>query len=284
MGLIYAAIAAISWGIGDFLIQRSARKFGDWEALFFITLFGAIALYPFVHADIIHLTGYEWGILMLTSIIILFAALFDFDALRVGKISIVEPIYALEIPITITLAAFVIGERLTLIQWSFIAALIFGIYLVASKSPFTFSYKGAERGIFFALIATVGMGASNFLFGFASRETAPLMINWVTCVFMAITTLVYLLITSNAHKLWHHVRTHKLLVVGVGAADNLAWVAYASSTLYLPIGLATALTEIYIVLAAVLGMVFNHERLRAHQQLGFVVAIIAAVVLALSVV
>jgi drug/metabolite transporter (DMT)-like permease len=137
--------------------------------------------------------------------------------------------------------------------------------------------------VFFAILATIGMGASNFLFGFAARETAPLMINWATCVFMALATLIYLFTTSGLHKIVRHVRDHKMLVLGVGFADNLAWVAYASSTLYVPIGLATALSEVYIVLAAGLGVLFNRERLRAHQMSGFIIAIIGAVVLASTV-
>ena len=47
IGLAFAAM--LSWGIGDFWIQKSARKVGDLEALFFITLFGAFVLSPFAY-------------------------------------------------------------------------------------------------------------------------------------------------------------------------------------------------------------------------------------------
>ena len=52
IGILFAFAALIFWGFGDFLIQRSTRKFGDWETLFLIATFGAIVLTPFVRNDL----------------------------------------------------------------------------------------------------------------------------------------------------------------------------------------------------------------------------------------
>jgi drug/metabolite transporter (DMT)-like permease len=43
-GIVLAIVAMLSWGFGDFLIQKNTRKIGDWDTLFFITLFGAAIL------------------------------------------------------------------------------------------------------------------------------------------------------------------------------------------------------------------------------------------------
>jgi hypothetical protein len=48
MGTLFAFIALISWGIGDFLIQKGARRFGNWITLFYITALVSITLFPFV--------------------------------------------------------------------------------------------------------------------------------------------------------------------------------------------------------------------------------------------
>ncbi|MCX6716650.1 MAG: hypothetical protein NTV72_01875 [Candidatus Taylorbacteria bacterium] len=53
MGIALALITVFAWGIGDFLIQKSSRKFGDWIALFFIALISVVVLTPFVWKDII---------------------------------------------------------------------------------------------------------------------------------------------------------------------------------------------------------------------------------------
>lgn len=51
-GLIAAFIALISWGIGDFSIQRAVRGVGSTTALFAIAAFGTVALLPFAWQSI----------------------------------------------------------------------------------------------------------------------------------------------------------------------------------------------------------------------------------------
>jgi len=274
------AVAVVSWGVGDFLIQRSARKLGDWEALFFITAFAALVLLPFVLQDLTLLSAQNLLILTGTSVVILAAALLDFDALRVGKISVIEPIYALEVPVTIVLAALFLGEVLTLEQLVLIVVLLAGIFLVSNKHLGRMHMRTLERGVLIAFLATMGMGLSNFLFGFSARETSPLMINWFTSTFMALCTLAFLVYKGRAAAIVTDLYRNGRLILGVCIADNTAWVAYSTSTLYMPIGLATGLSESYIALAAILGLLYNGERLRMHQKLGLVVSVCAAIVLA----
>lgn len=282
MGISYALLAILGWGVGDFLIQRSARKVGDWEALFFITAFASIVLLPFVYGKLQLLTLPDWILLLLTSVVILIAGLLDFDALRVGKISIVEPIYALEVPITIALSTFLIHEMMTKAQLVLMLALLVGIVLVSNKQFGLFRMRSMEKGVALAILATLGMGISNFLFGFSSRATDPLMINWFTSAFMAVATIAYLLSTNDIARLARNLKRDKWLILGMSVSDNIAWVAYSASTLYLPIGLATGLTESYIALAAILGILFNKEKIMLHQKLGLVLAISAAVALAFT--
>src|SRR3989338_609816 len=282
MGILFAGLAIVGWGFGDFLIQRSARKLGDWEALFFITAFAAIVLFPFVYQALEGLSAFDWLVLTGTSVVILAAGLLDFDALRVGKISVVEPIYAMEVPITIALSTFIIGEVMTGTQLMLIVGLLVGIFLVSNKHFGRMRIRTLEKGVLVAVLATIGMGASNFLFGFASRATDPLMINWFTSAFMAVSTLAYLLYTRQGHLVLSNWRKNKGLILAVSVSDNTAWVAYSSATLFMPIGLATCLTESYIALAAILGLFFNKERLVVHQKFGLSLAVLTAIALAFT--
>lgn len=283
MGLTFAFIAILGWGLGDFLIARSARKLGDWEALFWIVVFASVVLFPFVSGALNALTTYDWFVLTLTSCVILAASLLDFEALRVGKISVVEPIFAMEVPVTVALATFVAKEHLAAAQLALIAFLLIGIVLVSNKRIGQLHMRTIEKGVWIALLTTIGMGTANFLFGFGSRATDPLMITWFTSVFMTIATFCYLLRTRQAWKLLASLRRNHWLIAAVGMADTAAWVGYSASALYIPIGIATGLTESYIALAALLGLVFNGERIRLHQKIGLVVAMIAAIALAFTV-
>ncbi|MFA7310056.1 MAG: DMT family transporter [Candidatus Paceibacterota bacterium] len=282
MGVLFAGLAILGWGFGDFLIQKSARKLGDWEALFFITFFATVVLLPFIYGDLRSLGISDWAVLVGTSVVILVAGLLDFDALRVGKISIIEPIYAMEVPITIALSSFLIGESMTGMQLILIVGLLVGIFLVSNKHFGRMRMRTLEKGVLFAILATIGMGLSNFLFGFASRATDPLMINWFTSAFMAAATIAYLLYKKQGHLVISNWRKNKLLILGVSFSDNLAWVSYSAATLFLPIGLATGLTESYIALAAILGITLNKERLVVHQKFGLFLAVTTAIALALT--
>src|SRR3989344_8031829 len=102
LGILFSVIALLCWGFGDFLIQRSTRKFGDWETLFIISLFGTIVLTPFIYKDLPNLFEFskEFWILFGISFILLIAAILDFEALKKGKLAIIEPVLALEVPVS----------------------------------------------------------------------------------------------------------------------------------------------------------------------------------------
>jgi drug/metabolite transporter (DMT)-like permease len=282
IGIVFATLAVFGWGFGDFLIQRSTRKLGDWETLFFVTLFAAIVLLPFVLTSFAMLSLFDWALLIGTSVVILVAALLDFEALRVGKIAIVSPVYAMEVPITIALSTLLIGEHLTIVQLELAALLLLGVFLISNKHLGRIRIKSMERGVLVAALAMLGMSLSNFLYGFSSRATGPLLINWFTSAFMAVTTLIYLVSTSQGSGIVRNLRHNKRLIFSIGFFDTIAWVAYSSSTLTLPIGLATGLTESYIAVSAILGIVLNKEKLARHQNLGLIVAIFAAIFLAVA--
>lgn len=278
MGILFAFIALFSWGIGDFLIQKSTRKFGDWLALFYICAFSVIVLSPFVYKDLGTLASNPKDIVFLifTSIIILFAALFDFEAFKRGKISVVEPVNALELPVAVFLATFILRERLSFWQGAFVTLLIIGIFLVAIKSFGHLKRIHTERGVWFTVAATVGMGLTSFLFGIGAREISPLMINWFTSLFIVIVTLGFLAYKSKFKEIGTDFKENKKLILGVSLLDNAAWVAYAYSMVYIPIAISTGISESYIIISALLGLFINKEKLKKQQWVGLAICIIAA--------
>ena len=61
LGIVFALGALVSWGFGDFLIQKTTRKLGDWETLLIVTLFGSIVLAPLIYRDVIAMVALESG-------------------------------------------------------------------------------------------------------------------------------------------------------------------------------------------------------------------------------
>ena len=281
MGILLALTALFSWGLGDFLIEKSTRKFGDWIALFYICAFGAIVLSPFVYREIGQAFNEHFVLLFVTGIFILIAALFNFEALRIGKISVIEPIFSFEIIVVVLLSLFVINEKISFPQMILIAISMMGIVLVSTKSFSHLREIKMEKGTWYAIFGAICMGTATFLYGLGSRETSPLMINWFNNVFITVACLFYLVFNSKLKEVAQDFRNNKRLIFNVSFFDNLAWIVYSFSTLYIPIAVATAISEGFIAFASFLGLVFNKEKLRYHQVLGFVISFVSIVLLSI---
>ena len=89
VGIALAFVAMLCWGFGDFLVQKTTRRLGDWETLFVLTGFGAVILLPFVYRKIPELfIGRNGIILVFSGLFILGASLMNFEAFKKGKISV----------------------------------------------------------------------------------------------------------------------------------------------------------------------------------------------------
>jgi len=285
IGILFALSALVCWGVGDFLIQRSSRKFGDWETLLIITAFGAIILTPFVYGDVAQLAMAEdntsFFVLLSVSAILLVAALLDFEALKKGKIAIVEPVMALEVPVAAILAFALISEGLGLFEIFLISALMIGIALISLKSHHLKRRIWLEKGAILAALGALFMGTSNFLVGFASRITNPLLTNWFINVFIAMICIYYIMTNKRIGKLVSDFKTNTRLLLTVSTFDNLAWITFAFAASMIPIAIAVAISESYIALAALLGLLINREILMKHQKAGLIAALASAVLLSM---
>lgn len=285
MGIFFALLALFSWGFGDWLIQKSARRFGDWVLLFYLDIFAAVVFLPFVYRQLkaLFLAPQDLFILLLASGLIILAGLLDFEALKRGKLSVIEPIYALEVPVTVILGTLILREFLSGREIFWVSLLVLGIFLVATKNWRHLGQTKLERGVWMALAATLTMGAVNLLFGIGSRQTSPLLVNWFTSTFSVAVVTIYLFSQSRLGEVVRRWKGNKKLISGVVALDNLAWLSYSYSTLFIPVAMAISISESYIALAAMLGLVLNKEKLKKHQWIGLVVILVSVTMLALVV-
>jgi len=257
---------------------------GDWETLFVITAFGALVLLPFVYNDITQLLSLGYGllVLMVASIALLIAALFDYEALKKGKASVIEPIMTLEIPITGAMAFAVMGEQIGITDALLIAALMAGIFLVSLKKHHLSKTAWMERGVAIAIAGAVFMGLSNFFVGFASRVTNPLIVNWFLNAFLLLAAVLYLAFAKRLRALVADIRRERRLVLATSALDNGAWISFAFAATMIPITFTVAISESYIIITALLGMWLNREVLLRHQKAGLVVGVASAIALAMT--
>ena len=173
LGVLFALGALLSWAFGDFFIQKTAKVVGVWKTLFFITITGFIILFPFVKDEIKTVFSIETNIILLgiAILITLFAALFEFAALKQGKFAIVEPIFGIELPIVIGLGIFLSGEQLTPAQIA-VALIIF----VGIPIPFTGAWTGSLAA---------------FVFNIPFKKSWPLILAGV-CIAATLVTMITL--------------------------------------------------------------------------------------------
>ena len=174
-GLLAAFGAMFSWGIGDFLIQKTVRKIGDLESLTYIGIIGSIVLLPFVLQDIdIVFTKSNLILLLILGIITFLVAIINFESLKQGKLSVIEVILELELPVTIALGFLFFKESLSLQQLIVIALIFIGLILVATRSSHWKNFfKRLEKGVFLGVLTAIGLGVVNFLTAVSSKQVSP---------------------------------------------------------------------------------------------------------------
>ena len=281
LGMIFAFSALASWGFGDFFIQKTARRIGSLKALFFIGAAGSAGLFPFVRNEIMFLNKENLLLLSVLGVIVIIAGFFDFEALKEGKISIVEPIVSLELPLTVGLSMVLANETLSFIQLLLVGVVFVGIVLAITEHHTHLHYHKRifEKGVILAAIGAIGMALVNFLVGKSSQEISALMTIWFTHSLLAVVCGIYLLLKGEFGKLISDFKKHPGLIVGQSFLDNLGWVSFAQATTYIPIAIATTVSESYIAMTVFLGLAINKEKLKKHQILGVILVIIGVGVL-----
>jgi uncharacterized membrane protein len=281
-GIAVVCIAMLSWGMGDFLIQKSARKLGDWETLFAIVAFGTVILIPFVWKTVplLFLDPKGLAILVGSALVLTIAAILTFEALKEGKIAVVEPIWPLEIPAASILAFAILGDRITSAQVILVVALIVGLILVSFRGRLLSWKHFAEKGIYIAFAGSVLMGFADFLLGWGSRVTDPVTANFVLNVVMTVVCGSILALRGRARHTIRGILENRGLLLMMAISDNIGWLAYAFAMTVIPIAIATGISESSVIIAVLLGIFMNHEKLERHQKAGLVIALASAVTLA----
>ncbi len=278
LGIIFAIGALVFWTIGDFSIEKATRKIGDWETLFYIGAFGFIFITPFVWNEIIEVFSTDASeviLLLLLSVITLFSALFLFEALKKGKLSIIEPVFGLELPITIAFSIVLGGEQLPLFVYILCAVVFLGLLLtVTTHHTHLHIHKTVlEKGVVLAGIGSIGMGLMNFLTGVGSNTSSPLFTIWFVHSFLAIICLAYIISKGRGTKLRLNLKTYFAPAFSMATFDNLGWISYAYSMTLIPISIATTISEAYIAPVVLLGIYFNREKIKWHQVVGIIITI-----------
>ncbi len=285
IGILISFGAAMMWGFGDFFIQRSTRKVGDWETLFILCSFGAIVLLPFVFHNLTILFDGSHNVeILITSasgIALFFAALLILQGMKVGKLSIIQPLYPIEIVTAGVISYFVLSEKLSLINIVLIVILIlcFILLSVQEKGKLKLHKFFLEKGVIMVASGSILMGVADFFMGWGARITDAFTVNFIVNVIITAITLAYLIYNKRLSKLFSDVKEFPGLFLAMSVFDNIGWILYAYAMSIASIAIVTTITESSIIVAIFLGTILNKEKLQRHQMIGIAGAVVCAIAL-----
>ncbi len=277
---ILAAIAAmILWGFGDFLIEHATRKVGNLITLSFIGFFGAVVFAPKAIPQLAFVSGIDIIILTVLGVLHFGAGMLLFEAYRRGKLSVIEVLFQLELPLTIIFAVSMLKETVQLSTIIFVILVLTGSLLISKIYELRKSHF--EKGWWLAIVAGIISAMANTTTAFAAKEISPILSVWFPW------TIIFLIPLILLWKEYDHVITKvksaKRLLLGAALFDTGAWISYSyalsGSNLSIIMGIAGG----YCAIAAFLGFWINGDRLNRWQTIGAVISVIASIALAIVV-
>src|SRR6476620_8659623 len=179
--VLLGLVAALSWGVNDFLARIPSRAVGPLPTVLVVTFAGLVVLTVWLLLSG-HSIRISWPQLWLPALTL--STLSLFAALALGPVSLVAPI-AGSYPVLAMFFAVAQGARPSLLQWLAVAGVLTGVVLV-SRSGETYEQSGYIPPGKLKTIVALSLCAS---FGSAVAQTsgqaAAVALGEITAVWLA---------------------------------------------------------------------------------------------------
>lgn len=281
MGILLGLTGAVSWGIADFAARFAAQRVGAYRTLFFMQIFGFVALTAYLK-----FTGgiarglapgwQPWALAAFAGLLNTVASLSLYHSFRIGVMSVVAPISSCYPALTVALALFS-GEHIQLPRLVGLAVTLLGVILAAmsfakpsSGDNFpaaTSSSTHSSRGVTWAILAAVGFG---FLFWFLGFHVVPLAGSAFSVWMIRLSTFSTLALVAAPVRQTLQLPRRNVwwLLATVGIMDTIAFVANNAGLHVGPVSIVSVLASLYGAVTVVLSWIFLRERLQRSQWFG----------------
>jgi len=292
--LVLAFCAMFLWSIGDFLIHKTSKKISNFQFLIYINFTGSIILLPFAIRYFYQLNFESMIPLVVLGIVDLFFGLTLLRAYEQGKLSVIEVIMTMELPLTVLFGVLFFHESLSWLQTFLVLVIVCGIFFI-SKEPKTFYQKIIcfilrrdkilEKGAIIALGAAFFSSFYNFFIAYNSRNVSPFLTIWLPWSISLSVLLLYFYFRNGFKKglsiLVDDIKKYKRIIFSGAIVDASAWVFYAAAVSKGELAIITAITESYPALAMFYGVRLNKEKISKFQYIGAALALGGSLIIAL---
>lgn len=285
--LILGSVAAVGWGVTDFLARYTSREVGAYRSLFYMQVFGLVVLGGVFLSGktgiVPHAPSAAWFWAAVVGVMSAAAVLAFYRSFETGKLAVVAPISA-GYPALTALLSIWSGEQVGPAEWLGIALVLAGVALAVGASESTQEGPGGEQqnsraAVGWALAAALGFGVMFWLLGFhVVPALGGLMSVWVVRVVCTATLVVMAWPTRQSlrlpqgNMLW--------MVAAMGVLDVCAYLATNFGMEFHHVSIVTVLASLYAAVTVVLAAVVLRERLKGKQWMGIALIFAGVVVLA----
>ena len=275
---MFALGAMLFWGFGDFFLSKAVRKAGNFLPLIFIGFFGAIIFAPKAFPLFHYLTTFDLLVLATLGFLHFAMDFFLLEGYRLGKLSVVEVLFQLELPLTIIIATTLLREFVSATMVVLFALVLTGSLLLAKF--YTIKKSHFERGWWWAIVAAGFSAGVNVTTAFAAKEISPLLAIWFPWVIVSLLSLVFLwkefdTIITKAKKSFGTLLATALFQVA-------AWLSFSYALSGKNLSIVAGITSGYCAITAFLGFWINDEKLNKWQIMGAIISICASIILAIA--
>lgn len=289
--IFFAFLAMIFWGVGDFLVQKTVRKIGNFETLIWINLMAGIGLLPFVAKNFeVIMTPKNLLALVAMGVIDFFFGVILLKAYDKGKLSVVDVVMIAELPFTVMFGLVALQEKLSFLQVVLILFILVGIFIM-TRSPkgffervkdFIFGQRRYfEKGVALVLLAAILSSIYNFLITINSRNIDAFTAIWFPWVISLIMLVIYVRYKKGFGDFWRISMGSKKVIFWTGIIDTAAWVFYALALSHKELSVTTAITESYPAISIFLAVRFNKEKITKYQYFGASMALLGSILISI---
>ena len=286
MGIIAGLLSMLGWGTSDFLAAKSSRKIGFTLTLFWTqTVSFLIALiYFFVNFQILNIANIPKFIISLaiSGFLYMIATLAFYKGLKEGQVSLVSPIGASWVMITIILSVIFLKEVLQTNQIIAIILIILGIVLVSAdvggilRIKKLTSFAGIKEG----LIAMFGWGLSLFLVIPASKGLGWFLPVFLLRLFTILFLASYILFSKQSFKI-NFQPPLLALILPIGLLDMIAFFAYSFGVGGGYTSIVAPIAASFPIVTIILARIFFKEKFILTQVFGIVSVIIGLILISI---
>jgi drug/metabolite transporter (DMT)-like permease len=301
LGIILGLTGALCWGAADFAARFGSRRVGAYRTLFFMQLFGFLALTIYLEARGgiargVALGWHPWALAVAAGLVNVTASLALYHSFEVGVMSIVAPVSSAYPALTVALSL-LSGERIHPIRAAGLAVTLIGVVLAStsfakspgalspdretSQSKFTEDKSTARahlsKGVGWAIVAGVLFG---FLFWFLGYYVVPVVGGTVSVWVIRLTSFSALLLCAAPARQSLRIPHGSVwwLLAAVGVMDTAAFIANNAGLHTGQVAVVSVLASLYGAVTVLLSWIFLRERLEPSQWFG-IALIFAGIVL-----